>query len=280
MRRGFGEDPPRIVSLEVAHCSETFRVALRRCARARRFTLRVKAATGDVVLTVPIRAGLDEAERFAQRHAAWIGARLGRLSEPRRFEAGESVPLRGCLHKIVYRPGARGTVWIEPSDSDGAGEGMPLLCVNGDAPFIARRVQDFLMREARRDLELAIARHAKELGVQPRKVALRDTTSRWGSCSASGSLSFSWRLIMAPGFVLDYLAAHEVAHMRHMNHSPAFWKVVAALTPHAGRAEAWLRAHGSELLRFGRGVNVRAEAQVAEVAGAPEPAATSSRRLR
>jgi len=112
-------------------------------------------------------------------------------------------------------------------------------------------VRDFLMREAKRDLEAAALRHAGKVGVMPRRITLRDTTSRWGSCSSTGSLNFSWRLIMAPSFVLDYLAAHEVAHLLYMNHSPSFWKLVGKLSAHVERGEAWLKANGAGLLRYG-----------------------------
>ncbi|HEY1736472.1 MAG TPA: M48 family metallopeptidase, partial [Methylovirgula sp.] len=101
------------------------------------------------------------------------------------------------------------------------------------------------------DLEAAVARYAAKLGVTPKRITLRDTTSRWGSCSSTGSLSFSWRLVMAPSFVLDYLAAHEVAHLIHLNHSPAYWKVVGKLNANVERGEAWLKNHGAGLLRFG-----------------------------
>lgn len=271
-------------SFDVAHQSEIYRITLRRTAQARRFTLRIRAATRDVILTMPARGSLAEARTFAERHAAWIGARLSRLPPASRFEPGESVPLRGCLHVITHRPGMRGTVWIESGAMNGAGAAPPLLCVNGEAPFVPRKVQDFLIREARRDLGEAIARHAHHLGVMPRKLSLRDTRSRWGSCSATGALSFSWRLIMAPPFVLDYLAAHEVAHLKHMDHSPDFWRTLARLSPDTSRAEAWLKASGSDLLRFGQAQDsgpCGGRDQPAAGEGAvPEAAATSSRRLR
>jgi predicted metal-dependent hydrolase len=236
--------------IDVSHAGSTHRVFLKRVATARRFTLRVRAATRDVVLTMPPRSSLAGAKAFAERHAAWIGARLDRLPATKHFGAGEAVPLRGVMHKIVHRPAMRGTVWIEkPADKD-ALDAMPLLCVSGDAPHIARRVHDFLVREAKRDIEASVMRHSAKIGKAPRKITLRDTTSRWGSCSSSGSLNFSWRLIMAPGFVLNYLAAHEVAHLIHMDHSPPFWKIAAKLTPDVDRAEAWLKAHGTSLLRF------------------------------
>jgi len=258
---GSGKSAPRkpvqritdVSFIEVVHSGETYRVLLKRVAAARRFTLRVRAATRDVVLTLPPRSTIISAKTFAERHAAWIGARLARLPAPKCFGIGEAVPVRGVLHKITHRPGMRGTVWIEPApkgDTKGEADTLPLLCVAGEAPHIARRVQDYLVKEAKRDIEQAVLRHAAKIGVSPRKITLRDTISRWGSCSSTGSLNFSWRLIMAPGFVLNYLAAHEVAHLVHMDHSPPFWKVACKLSPDVDRAEAWLKANGASLLRF------------------------------
>ncbi len=234
---------------DVVHAGETHRVQVKRVASARRYTLRVRAATRDVVLTLPPRGSLLRAKLFVERHAAWIGTRLARLPASTPFGPGARVPLRGVPHVIVHRPGARGTVWIEPGDP--AGGTPPMLCVSGEAPFVARRVRDYLTREARHDLHAAVDRHTAALGVGARRITLRDTTTRWGSCSSAGALNFSWRLIMAPPFVLDYLAAHEVAHLAHMNHSAAFWATAARLYPELDRPEAWLKAHGVELMRFG-----------------------------
>jgi predicted metal-dependent hydrolase len=235
-----------ITSLDVSHAGETYQINLRRVASARRFTLRVRAATQDVVLTMPARGSLNEAKSFASRHAAWIGAKLRQLPEKIPLKPGGVVPVRGTLRLITHRPAERRGVWLE----DGAPS--PLLCVNAEAPFVPRRVRDFLIKEALRDIKAAVDSHTNKLGVAPRKITLRDTISRWGSCSSSGSLSFSWRLIMAPHFVLDYLAAHEAAHLLHMNHSAKFWATVARLTADTAGAEAWLKAHGSSLLRFGQ----------------------------
>ena len=234
---------------DVVHAGETHRVQIKRVATARRFTLRVRAATRDVVLTLPPRSSLVRAKVFVDRHAAWIGTRIARLPASTPFGPGAVVPFRGVLHEITHRAAVRGTVWVEAADIDDGG--LPKLCVSGDAPFVARRVQDFLMREARRDLVAAVARHTATLGVSAKRLTLRDTTTRWGSCSSAGALNFSWRLIMAPPFVLDYLAAHEVAHLVHMNHSAAYWAVAKRLVPDMDRAEAWLKVHGVELMRFG-----------------------------
>jgi len=234
-----------VAHFDVAHSGATYRVALKRLSSARRFTLRVRGPTRDVVLTMPARSSLKSAREFAERHAAWIGVRLARLPQPVAFEPHSTAPLRGVDHRILHRPGARGVVWIEHV---GAG---PAICVAGDCAHVARRVADYLKREARHDLEAAVTRYSKALGVEARRITLRDTTSRWGSCSSTGALNFSWRLILAPSFVLDYLAAHEVAHFVHMNHSPAFWKVTRRLFPDTDRAEEWLKTHGPGLHRFG-----------------------------
>jgi predicted metal-dependent hydrolase len=201
-----------------------------------------------VVLTLPPRGSLKEARVFAEKHGGWIAARLKRLPAAAPFVPGMDVPLRGVPHRIVHRGGMRGTVWTEVD-----GHGAALLCVAGEAPHVHRRIGDFLRREARRDLAAASRRHAAALGVAVKRIAVRDQSSRWGSCSNSGALSYSWRLILAPSFVLDYLAAHEVAHLVELNHSARFWRVVRGLYPDADRAKAWLDAHGTELHRYGAG---------------------------
>ena len=221
-------------------------VQLRRHRQARRYTLRVHAATRTIVLTMPVRGSIREAKAFAEKNGGWIAARLERLPDGVAFAPGIELPLRGIAHAIVHRPGARGTVWSEVG-----ADGARLLCVAGDTPHMARRLGDFLRREAKRDLEAACRRYAAELGVALRRISVRDQNSRWGSCSTTGVLSFSWRLILAPPFVLDYLAAHEVAHLVEMNHSPRFWRLLMRINPDTRRAKAWLDANGAELHRYG-----------------------------
>ncbi|MDE2283332.1 MAG: M48 family metallopeptidase [Hyphomicrobiales bacterium] len=233
-------------TIEVAFNQAIYLVRLRRHRQARRYTLRIAATTRDVTLTMPPRGTLEAARAFAQKHGAWIAARLHRLPEAVAFADGTVFPLRGVPHRITHRSGIRGTAWIEV-DADG----QPLLCVAGGAPHVGRRVGDYLRREARRDLEAASWKYAAALGVQARRVTMRDQASRWGSCSTAGALSYSWRLILAPTFVLDYLAAHEVAHLVEMNHSARFWRLVARVCPDHERAKAWLDVHGSELHRYG-----------------------------
>jgi predicted metal-dependent hydrolase len=238
--------PAEPSTLVVTHGSQFFSIKLRRHRRARRYTLRIHPTDRAAILTMPPRGTIVEAREFAKMHGGWIAARLGRLPKAAPFQPGTVIPLRGVLHRIVHRSGERGTVWTETRDS-----GEKILCVAGDPDFTDRRVHDFLKRQARKDLHKAALEYAGELGVRVRRVSIRDQSSRWGSCTSAGSLSFSWRLILAPPFVLDYLAAHEVAHLVEMNHSARFWRVVAKVCPSVDRAKSWLDTHGNDLHRYG-----------------------------
>ena len=238
--------PSEPQAIEVVFDRSIYLVRVRRHRQARRYTLRIQAATREVILTIPPRGTLKEARAFAQKHGGWIAARLGRLPEAVPFAEGVVVPLRGMPHRIAHRRGARGTVWTEAEESS-----ERLLCVAGNAPHIDRRVGDFLRREAKRELEAASRHFADALGVTIKRVSVRDQASRWGSCSTAGVLSYSWRLILAPSFVLNYLAAHEVAHLVEMNHSVRFWRLVQRLCPDHERAKIWLDVHGSDLHRYG-----------------------------
>jgi len=236
--------PPDPQLIEIAFDGETYPVELKRHTQARRYTLRIRATDRTVVLTMPLRGSVREAKSFAERNGGWIAARLKRLPQPIPFTEGLELPLRGVPHRIVHRA-ARGTVWTE-ADAD-----MPLLCVAGNRLHLARRLRDYLKREAKRDVEAASHRYAAQLGVAVRRIAVRDQASRWGSCTAAGVLSYSWRLILAPPYVLDYLAAHEVAHLVEMNHSRRFWRVVASICPEWQRAKGWLTVNGNALHRYG-----------------------------
>jgi predicted metal-dependent hydrolase len=238
--------PTEPQAIELVFDGAMYLVRLSRHRRARRYTLRIHAATREVVLTIPPRGTVKEAKAFAERHGGWIAARLGRLPKAVPLVHGTIVPLRNMDHRIVHRRDARGTAWREIDD-----HGNRLICVAGDAPHVARRVGDFLKHEAKRDLEAACRRYAEAAGVKIKRITVRDQSSRWGSCSTTGVLSFSWRLILAPPFVLDYLAAHEVAHLVEMNHSRRFWRLVERLCPVMHRAKAWLDAHGTDLHRYG-----------------------------
>ena len=216
-----------------------------RSPRARRFILKVANSAMKIQLTMPARARVTDALDFAHSQSGWIAERIALMPDPVVFAHGAVVPVRGERHRIVARSGGRGTVWQED------GGRLPQLCVAGDPDHLPRRIKDWMKREARGDLDEAVSRYAKVLRVRPRRLSLRDQNSRWGSCSSGGTLSFSWRLVLAPPFVLDYVAAHEVAHMREMNHGARFWAHVERVCPHMEEARDWLRIHGPELHRYG-----------------------------
>jgi len=238
---------PAAEKMTICSAERSYELAIVRHPRARRYTIRVRDAYRDVVLTMPMRGSLAEAHNFAQKNIAWIASKLSRLPDIVSFADGEIVPFRGIPHSIAHRPNGRGSVWIEHDVS-----GNALICVSGDAAHISRRVTDFLKRESRKVLTERSRFYAAKVGVTISKIGLRDSASRWGSCSESGSLSYSWRLILAPEFVLDYLAAHEIAHRIELNHSKRFWNLLDSMTADRVRAETWLSTHGNSLHRYGK----------------------------
>lgn len=217
------------------------RVLWRRSSRARRVSLRIEPKGGVVIVTLPPRAGRRAGLALLTAHASWVAAHLAALPCAVAFAPGALVPLGGVEQPIRHVPDARRGVWLEGGE----------ICVSGNVEFLPRRVRDFLRAEAKQRLSMLVAEKAVHLGISVRRVRVRDTRSRWGSCGADGSLAFSWRLVMAPPFVQDYVAAHEVAHLRHMNHGPRFWALVRKLTPHTDEAVAWLREEGTRLVRIG-----------------------------
>jgi predicted metal-dependent hydrolase len=241
----FDRQRPETDRFEIATDSGMVAVDLRRHPRARRYTLRVAGPAKPPILTIPKRGSLTEARQFLDRHSGWLKRQIDRLPPAIPLADGWPVPLRGALHTIRHAPGTRGTVTVG-EDAEG-----PTLIVSGEAAHLRRRVIDFLRREARRDIEAAVARHAARLEVTVKAIRYRDQVTRWGSCTVTGHLSFSWRLVMAPPFVLDYLAAHEVAHLAEMNHSRRFWNLCKSLAPHTEQARAWLQSQGAALHAIG-----------------------------
>ncbi len=231
--------------LLIAAAGRRIRVAIKRNPRARRLILRVDEALGLPVLTLPSRTSLSNAERFLREHIAWLEAGLEQLSPPCPFVDGATFPLRGRPCRIRAQRG-RGVISLERR-----GDGYR-LSVPGEPEFLARRITDFLRREARSDMTAAVARHEKAVGRKAAQIRIADPKSRWGSCSSSRVLTFSWRLVLAPPRVLDYLAAHEVAHLRIMNHGPRFWALVDELDPDNRIARAWLNSAGIGLAAVGR----------------------------
>ncbi|KGJ03047.1 hypothetical protein SAMN04487972_107124 [Paracoccus halophilus] len=212
-------------------------VTLKRSARARRMTLRVARAGGEVVLTLPSLASLSDGRAFAESRAGWLRQIRATMPQPRLAAHGALIPVEGRARAIT------------PADER-------RVRLRGDALLVPRQrpagvqVAAWLKHLARMRLAVACDRHGAALGRGFRAIVLRDTRSRWGSCTHDGRLMFSWRLAMAPPEVLDYVAAHEVAHLLHMDHSPAFWAATERLVPDYAHHRGWLKQHGHELLAW------------------------------
>jgi len=225
---------------------EKIAVEMRRHGQARRLILRLSRDGRGLKVTVPPGTGFRRAMEFAASQGHWIREQLARRrvkAAGGAFQPGSPVPLRGIAHRIVHVDGRRGTVRCDAARRE--------LLVAGDEPHIARRLTDWLKAEARRDLSAASQAYAGAMGVSYKRLSIRDTSSRWGSCSSAGALSYSWRLILAPAEVLDYVAAHEVAHLAEMNHGPAFWALVRLHCPQTDTARKWLKTHGAGLHGYG-----------------------------
>jgi predicted metal-dependent hydrolase len=233
---------PEPEQISILHADTALPVTFVRSPRARRVSLRVDTKHRRILLTVPLRMSRDLALRFAHVQGGWIAARLKRLPSARPFHDGAEVPLFGVPHRIRHRPDARGTVWLEPGE----------IHIAGRPEHLPRRLRDWLTAELRRRIVPLVLAKAERVQRRVARVGLRDGRSRWGSCGPDGGLSFSWRLVFAPPEVLDYLVAHEVAHLVHMNHGPRFWAQARALCEGPMEPpQAWLKANGETLLQYG-----------------------------
>ncbi len=228
-------------------------IEVRRHPAARRLTLRVSRTRRAVIVTLPTQCDLGEAQSFVHKHIDWVRERLGNVPAPVPFENDILMPLRDVVHRVVFD----GKKTKNVSDCDGpvsvieSAAGCREIHVAGACEHAPRRLRDWLFEEARADLDRSVIYHARRLKLRPKRLSVRDQVSRWGSCSTTGALSFSWRLVMAPPFVLDYVAAHEVAHLAEMNHGPKFWALVQKTAPRTDEAKNWLQVYGMNLHRYG-----------------------------
>jgi predicted metal-dependent hydrolase len=222
-------------------------VSIRVNPRARRLLLRIDASARAVELVLPRGVPAEHGLRFLAAQRGWIAARIDALPPLVPFAEGAVVPVFGVPHRICREsdPAA------PPVAIVGSAPGGAEIRVRGAPEHFARRVRDHLVRLARQELTRRARLLAAQIGKPIARVGVRDTKSRWGSCSGRGSLSFSWRLVLAPETVVDYVVAHEVAHLAEMNHGPRFWRLVQTLTPDCAAPRAWLKRHRSRLFSYG-----------------------------
>ena len=217
-------------------------VNFRRNSRAKRIILRLTRDSSGVVVTLPRNVNATWALAFVEKSVPWISKHLKQKNPRTILGHGSTIPLRGISHEIRATTTRRGLITID--------SGAHQILVPGDPRHLSRRMLDWLKAQAKADLTEASARYARTMDVTFKRISIRDQKSRWGSCSASGDLSYNWRLILAPTHILDYVAAHEVAHRQHMNHGPKFWRLVLKHCPHAAAAKHWFKSNSAELHRF------------------------------
>ncbi|MFC1672513.1 M48 family metallopeptidase [Pseudomonadota bacterium] len=217
---------------------------VRRHARARRLILRIDEDGQGAVVTIPKRAAIRDGVDMAKRKIAWIATQLNRQPEQVPFVDGAELPYLGETHTVRHDQTGRG-IRLEGDE----------IIVAGRTEHLSRRLNDWLKARAREEFSTRAHAKAVSLGRNVRRITVRDTKSRWGSCTANGGLNFSWRLVLAPEFVLDYVVAHEVAHLVHRDHGEAFWALTESLCDgmgeHMNEAKAWLNAHGRNLHIYG-----------------------------
>jgi len=217
-------------------------ISIRVNPRARRLLLRVDAPSRQVQLVLPAGVSARQGLDFLVAQRGWIAARLDALPMAVPFAEGAIVPVFGAPHRICRESDpAAAPVAIRASE----------IHVRGDPAHLARRVRDHLVQLARHELTRRARQCAARIGKRVVRVGVREATSRWGSCSAKGTLSFSWRLVLMPEAVIDYIVAHEVAHLAEMNHGPRFWRLVQSLNPDYAVSRAWLKRHRNRLFAYG-----------------------------
>lgn len=222
----------------------TLRLSVNR--RARRVSIRIDARAGEAVVTAPSERRLKDGVEFARTKAVWIAERLAARPASSPLSPGQTVLLLGREVRLQATGGAGAARLVETPDG-------PVILSGGEGEAYARRIENLMKRLAREALTARTDVHLKTLGQRPVKLSIADTKSRWGSCSPHNrSIRYSWRVVMAPPPVLDYLAAHEVAHLVHADHSPAYWSVVERLVGDHRPHRKWLRDNGPALHAVGR----------------------------
>lgn len=217
-----------------------FSIKVIKSSRARRMTLRIDSKERLPVLTIPERCSPKRAVDFVNLHRDWIDRSLARLPQTKTFEDGEQISLFGHPVTICHSEDRRQGTFLENG----------ILTISGDPEFLHRRVKDYIKIQAKTEFYRRSKILADRLGCPLNDVTIKDTKSRWGSCSSMHNINYSWRIALAPETVINYLIAHEVAHLKHQDHSREFWRCVRELYPEAEAGKVWLRLHSKELYRY------------------------------
>ena len=227
----------RVINIE----GRNIPVRIRKNTRARRMILRIDNNINGAVVTLPSWTSEREALLMVQEKSDWVLTKLDNMPTKISFESGVQIPFLGEYH-IVYH---------DPNQKEVVKKGENEIRLGGREEHLSRRLGDWLRKEAKIIIQPKAIEMAKKLNGKIGRISIRDTKSRWGSCAASGNLSFCWRLILTPEWVLNYVIAHEVSHLRHMNHGSEFWQTVADFNVRVDAARVWLSKNAEQLHRYG-----------------------------
>ena len=214
---------------------------IRRNTRARRMILRVDSDIDGAVVTLPSWTSEREALLMVQEKSDWLFSKLDRMPSKILFEHSVKIPFLGNYHIVCHDPDQK-EVAIKSGNE---------IRLGGRQEHLPRRLNDWLRKEAKIIIQPKAIGMATKLNRKVGRITIRDTKSRWGSCTPSGNLSFCWRLILTPEWVLDYVIAHEVSHLRHLNHGPEFWQTVNSFNVRVDAARVWLNKNAEQLQRYG-----------------------------
>lgn len=220
----------------------TKHLIFRHSKKAKRVSLRIDPIIQKGVLILPMDASVQEGLALAKKHENWLRKQVNNLPPLMSFSEGNFIPFKGKRMIIKHGGNTRGLVKIRGNQ----------LLVFGRIEHLQRRLTDWLKSQARSEITQLVTDKSSMIGLKPGRIFIRDQKSRWGSCAYNGNLSFNWRLIMAPNFVLEYVVSHEVAHLLEHNHSCAFWDIVESITDYKKQGRDWLKREGLQLHRYGR----------------------------
>jgi len=212
-------------------------IKINQSSRSKKLTLKVDGKSNIPILSMPGLCSQKRAFEFVKAHLDWLEEKLSQSVAPQKFKNGDKFSLFGQELEIKHSPELRAGVVIEGG----------LIKVSGETGFLHRRVKDFIKKQAKDKLKKLSQEKAAILGYKINNVVIKDTKSRWGSCSSNSNINYNWRIALAPEYVTEYLVSHEVSHLKHQDHSKDFWACVKTLMPDYVQGKNWLRTKGKEL---------------------------------
>ena len=206
----------------------------------RRMTIRIDSKARAAVLSVPKFYSKKRAYEFIKKHQNWIEEKIYSLPQIHKFAPEEQIDIFGKKITLKYDE-KRSRIPLLKNDE---------LYIGGEVAFFHRRVKDYIKKEAKKEFQQRSVLMAQKIGCQIKSISIKDTKSRWGSCSSLKNINYNWRIALAPEYVIDYLMAHEVAHLKHQDHSTNFWECVQYLYPEMEKSRLWLKQNGQTLYLY------------------------------